>query len=108
MKTRKLLFILILVLSGCGNPSSNSRAYEGQEQPEYEVEYSEIEELISENERLTQENQELRDHIENLNIKISEVNDNVSRYQSENWRDVTPDVENSVDELNSEQTNEPY
>lgn len=49
----------------------------------------------------------LEDHIQSLESKTDDVNEQFERLQTENWRDVVPDAENSLDELNSEIANNP-
>lgn len=92
MKYLKLTpFILTLALAGCGEP---------------EVTQDEYDEMVSEKdlriEELEAQVQTLQEHVANLESKTQEVNAQFERFQSENWRDVVPDAESSLDDLNSE------
>ncbi|WP_407479920.1 bZIP transcription factor [Acinetobacter baumannii] len=89
MKILKLILIMpVLVLTGCSN--SISRA-------EHEAIVYEKDQKIA----------ELEEHITELEAKLEEVNNQFERFESENWRDVVPDVDNALDDLNSEVENNP-
>ena len=47
---------------------------------------------------------ELKDHIEELESASNDLRANVDRLQSENWRDVVPDIEQSTEDLESAQS----
>ena len=49
----------------------------------------------------------LQEHISNLEVKTEEVNNQFKRFENENWRDVVPDADNAVEELNTEVENNP-
>lgn len=78
----------VLVLTGCSD--SISRA-------EHEAIIYEKDQKIA----------ELEEHITELEAKLEEVNNQFERFESENWRDVVPDVDNALDDLNSEVENNP-
>lgn len=89
MKILKLILIMpVLVLTGCSE--SISRA-------EHEAIVYEKDQKIA----------ELEEHITELEAKLEEVNNQFERFESENWRDVVPDVDNALDDLNSEVENNP-
>ncbi|WOE34181.1 bZIP transcription factor [Acinetobacter baumannii] len=89
MKILKLILIMpILVITGCSD--SISRA-------EHEAIVYEKDQKIA----------ELEEHITELEAKLEEVNNQFERFESENWRDVVPDVDNALDDLNSEVENNP-
>ncbi|BAP67552.1 bZIP transcription factor [Acinetobacter baumannii] len=89
MKILKLILIMpVLVLTGCSD--SISRA-------EHEAIVYEKDQKIA----------ELEEHITELEAKLEEVNNQFERFESENWRDVVPDVDNALDDLNSEVENNP-
>ncbi|MBE2163704.1 bZIP transcription factor [Acinetobacter oleivorans] len=48
---------------------------------------------------------QLQDHIVSLESKIEEVNNQFERLKYENWRDVVPEAESSLDDLNNEINN---
>lgn len=48
---------------------------------------------------------QLQDHITSLESKIEEVNNQFERLKYENWRDVVPEAESSLEDLNSEISN---
>jgi len=92
MKYLKLTpFILTLALAGCGEP---------------QITQDEYDEMVSEKdlriEELEEQVQTLQEHVANLESKTQEVNAQFERFQSENWRDVVPDAESSLEDLNSE------
>ncbi|WOE33910.1 bZIP transcription factor [Acinetobacter baumannii] len=45
---------------------------------------------------------QLKEHIASLETKTAEVNNQFERLKYENWRDVVPEAESSLDDLNSE------
>ena len=88
------LLLVSLTLVGCGEPTVTQENYDSMV---YEKD-SKISELES---QVTQ----MQEHIENLEAKTQEVNSQFERLQTENWRDVVPDAESSLDDLNSEISN---
>ncbi|AUX86894.1 hypothetical protein C3F34_20040 (plasmid) [Acinetobacter sp. ACNIH2] len=83
--------VLGLALVGCGEPQIT--------QDEYDEMVSEKDARIEE---LEGQVQSLQEHVANLESKADEVNAQFERFQSENWRDVVPDAESSLEDLNSE------
>ncbi len=92
MNNLKLIsFVLALFLVGCGEVTVS--------QEEYDSMVSEKDLRIEE---LESEVLSLREHIESLESKTEEVNAQFERFESENWRDVVPDAESSLNKLNTE------
>lgn len=83
------------ILTGCNKAIT---------QEEYD---SMVEEKDQKIEELESQVQKLQDHIETLEAKTQEVNNQFERFQNENWRDVVPDAESSLNDLNSEIENDP-
>ena len=86
--------LVSLTLVGCGEATVTQEDYDSMI---YEKD-SKISELAS---QVTQ----MQEHIENLEAKTQEVNSQFERLQTENWRDVVPDAESSLDDLNDEISN---
>lgn len=99
MKSLKLYSILyflpIISLIGCKGPIS---------QAEYDAMVFEKDAKIAE---LEEKVAQLEEHIVNLETKTEEVNEQFERLESENWRDVVPDADNALENLNSEIENNP-
>lgn len=73
-------------------------------QEEYDSMLSEKDYQISE---LENKITALEDHIQSLEAKTEDVNEQFGRLQYENWQDVVPDAESSLEDLNSEIENNP-
>lgn len=84
-----------LLLVGCG------KTYTAEEYDE--MVSSKDQEITT----LQEENTKLKEHIENLEIQTQEVNEQFDRFKSENWRDVVPAAQNSIDGLNNVVENNP-
>lgn len=87
------MLIPVTLFTGCDQSVSKSE-YDSMV---YEKDLK-IEELESEVIRL-------KEHISNLESQTDEVKNQIERFKSENWRDVVPDVESSLDDLNTEISN---
>lgn len=85
--------LIIVVLTGC-NETVTKDEYDAMAQDK-DQRISELEEEVS----------QLKDHISTLETKTEEVNNQFDRLQNENWRDVVPDAESSLDDLNNEINN---
>lgn len=95
MKIRNILILsMTLSLLGCGQPSVTSEDYDNMVSDK-DQRIAELEEQVS----------QLQEHIAALETKTSEVNEQFDRLQYENWRDVVPDAESSLEDLNSEINN---
>ncbi|MDC5641062.1 hypothetical protein OFN00_18610, partial [Acinetobacter baumannii] len=68
-------------------------------QEDYDNMVSEKDQQIAELEKKVVQ---LQDHIASLESKTEEVNKQFERLKYENWRDVVPEAESSLDDLNSE------
>ncbi|ARG37188.1 hypothetical protein [Acinetobacter baumannii] len=89
MKVFKIILLLpVLVLTGCSDTIS---------QAEHDAIVYEKDQKIA----------ELEEHIAELEAKLEEVNNQFERFENEKWRDVVPDVDNALDDLNSEVENNP-
>ncbi|AHB92220.1 UNVERIFIED_CONTAM: bZIP transcription factor [Acinetobacter baumannii] len=89
MKVFKIILLLpVLVLTGCSDTISRA---------EHDAIVYEKDQKIA----------ELEEHIAELEAKLEEVNNQFERFENENWRDVVPDVDNALDDLNSEVENNP-
>lgn len=95
LKLLPLLIIPIFSLIGCKGPVS---------QAEYDSMIFEKDAKIAE---LEEKVAQLEEHIENLEKKTEEVNNQFERLENENWRDVVPDADNALEDLNSELGNDP-
>ena len=71
-------------------------------QEDYDNMISEKDQQIAE---LEEKVVQLQDHIASLESKKEEVNNQFERLKYENWRDVVPEAESSLDDLNSEINN---
>lgn len=73
-------------------------------QDEYDSMVMEKDEKIAE---LESRISELQDHVTSLEEKANEVTNQFDRFESENWREVVPDADDAVEELNAEVENNP-
>lgn len=96
LESKKTLFPLIIItlfLMGCDEKIPKS---------EYD---SMVDEKNLKIEELESEVSLLKEHISNLESKTEEVNNQFERLETENWRDVVPDAESSLEDLNTEISN---
>ncbi|MCZ3065534.1 bZIP transcription factor [Acinetobacter baumannii] len=97
MYLKKFFVVLLLVsLVGCGKPSITQEDYDNMVS-EKDQQIADLEEQVT----------KLHEHISNLEAKTEEVNNQFKRFENENWRDVVPDADNAVEELNTEVENNP-
>lgn len=89
-----LLIALTVGLVGCGESTVTQEDYDSMVY-EKDLKISELESQVS----------QMQEHIENLETRTQEVNSQFERLQTENWRDVVPDAESSLDDLNNEISN---
>lgn len=94
IKTTTPLLLTAIILTGCGEPTVTQEDYDSMVY-EKDSKISELESQVS----------QMQEHISNLESKTQEVNSQFERLRSENWRDVVPDAESSLDDLNSEINN---
>lgn len=93
MKVNKFIqtvFISSSLLIGCTEKVT---------QEDYDNMVSEKDQQIAE---LEEKVVQLQDHIASLESKTEEVNKQFERLKYENWRDVVPEAESSLDDLNRE------
>lgn len=95
MKYSISILILCTLLSACSQSVPQEEYDSMLEEKDYRI--AELESKVA----------ALEDHIQSLESKTDDVNEQFERLQTENWRDVVPDAENSLDELNSEIANNP-
>lgn len=88
--------MLCSIFVGCGETNVS--------QEEYEAMVSEKDERIAE---LESQIAELQNHVASLEEKANEVTNQFDRFEDENWREVVPDADNAVEELNAEVENTP-
>ncbi|EMP1643073.1 bZIP transcription factor [Acinetobacter baumannii] len=88
--------LLLVGLVGCGKPSITQEDYDNMVS-EKDQQIADLEEQVT----------KLQEHISNLEVKTEEVNNQFKRFENENWRDVVPDADNAVEELNTEVENNP-
>lgn len=97
MKSKYFSIIFIsLVLVGCGENRISEE--------EYDEMISEKDQIISEQE---EQIQKLNEHIANLEEKINEIDKQVQNFENQNWREVVPEVESQIVDLQSEVENSP-
>jgi peptidoglycan hydrolase CwlO-like protein len=89
-----ILIALTVGLVGCGESTVTQEDYDSMVY-EKDLRISELESQVT----------QMQEHIENLEAKTQEVNSQFERLQTENWRDVVPDAESSLDDLNNEISN---
>lgn len=77
---------MLLLLIGCG----------GSHEAELEAENEELRTRVSE---LEGQLDNAREEVENLQSSAASLSDEVSRFDSENWSDVVPDVQASADDV---------
>ena len=94
IKTATPLLLVSLTLAGCGEPTVTQEDYDSMVY-EKDLKISELESQVT----------QMQEHISNLESKTQEVNSQFERLQSENWRDVVPDAESSLEDLNNEINN---
>jgi len=94
IKTTIPLLLTALILTGCGELTVTQEDYDSMVY-EKDLRISELESQVV----------QMQEHISNLESKTQEVNSQFERLQSENWRDVVPDAESSLDDLNNEINN---
>ena len=94
MKNATPLVLISLILTGCGEQTVTQEDYDNMVY-EKDSRISELESQVA----------LLQEHISNLESKTQEVNSQFERLQDENWRDVVPDAESSLDDLNNEINN---
>lgn len=99
MRTNNLfkLIIILSVFSLIGCKDTISRAEHDIIVYEKDQKISELEEKVS----------ALEEHIANLEVKTQEVNSQFERLKNENWREVVPEANSALDELNNEIGNDP-
>lgn len=85
-----VMIILSTVLVGCGEQMIAQADYDNMVD-EKDLRISELESQVL----------QLQEHIVNLEVKTQEVNDQFERFEDENWRDVVPDADASLEELNT-------
>lgn len=94
MKANKFIQIVFisssLLLMGC---------VETVTQENYDNMVSEKDQQIAD---LEEKVMQLKEHIASLKSKTEEVNNQFERLKYENWRDVVPEAESSLNDLNSE------
>lgn len=88
---KPISFVFALFLVGCGEATVSQEEYDSM-----------VSEKDSRIEELESEVLSLQVHIESLESKTRDVNAQFERFESENWRDVVPDAESSLSELNTE------
>lgn len=92
-KTLTVVFITTVIFTGC----------------EKSVPQSECDSIIYEKDQEIEDLENkilyLKEHISTLESHADEVNSQFERLDSENWRDVVPDVDASLDDLNTEISN---
>lgn len=93
-KTAISLLVVSLILAGCGETTVTQEDYDNMVS-EKDLKISELESQVL----------QMQEHISNLESKTQEVNSQFERLQSENWRDVVPDAESSLEDLNNEINN---
>ena len=87
---------LVTPLIGCGGNRIS--------EDEYDEMVSEKDQIISEQQ---EQIQKLNDHIANLEEKINEIDSQVQNFEDQNWREVVPEVEGQIDDLQNEVGNSP-
>lgn len=94
IKTAAPLLLATLILTGCGEQTVTQDDYDSM-LSDKDLRISELESQVA----------QMQEHISNLESKTQEVNSQFQRLQNENWRDVVPDAESSLDDLNNEINN---
>lgn len=89
-----ILTILTIGLAGCGQSTVSQEDYDNMVS-EKDLRISELESQVL----------QMQEHVSNLELKTQEVNSQFERFKNENWRDVVPDAELSLDDLNDEINN---
>ena len=121
IRTLTICFLSLAVAS-CGG-SGGGRYSEDYEPDEYaptiqdelddkEAKIQELQQKISdleeEREEMEEYQQDMNQFVNDLQDKSAEVDYQIDRLQTENWRKVVPDIENSQEDLQQEFMNQPF
>ncbi|OSI07389.1 Uncharacterised protein [Neisseria animaloris] len=117
-----LIYIAVVFLCACGGGggrySSDDQIYNDDYHQniqyenelnahEAEAQEAEIEKLRQQVSDYEQYQEDMNQHIEELKYKSQQVDNQLNRFQTDNWRDVVPDVVDAQEDLYIEFNNAP-